>query len=202
MIPKFLPQCAICALPLLLAVSCTPIDRSNDVASSPTQSDAPVSAPEAPTTEVEPEPGSQWTYQVDDDAMGKGKAHLAFLESTNTVQLELPYSGEQHATLIVRTHPRYGKDVILKIERGQFLGSSFQESKVLVRFDELEARSYNAIGAEDNSSETLFLRGYDRFMAGLKKARKVRLSAAVFQEGSPVFEFDVSGFDSNKYIPK
>lgn len=34
------------------------------------------------------------------------------------------------------------------------------------------------------------------------KSKRVRLSANIYQEGQPVFEFDVSGFDKNKYKPK
>lgn len=88
------------------------------------------------------------------------------------MNFSFPYAGPQHGTLTLRTHPRYGKNVIFNIERGQI---------------PCPAVSYSAAGPEDNSTE---------------KAKTVRISVNVFQEGSPVFEFDVSGFDANKYKPK
>jgi hypothetical protein len=32
------------------------------------------------------------------------------------------------------------------------------------------------------------------------KAKRVRISVPVYQQGSPVFEFEVSGFDTNAYL--
>lgn len=151
----------------------------------------------APTTA--PQPGSQWNYRQDKDPMGKGTAYFASVLSNNTVNFGFPYSGLQHATLTIRTHPRYGKDVILGIERGQFLCPSYDGCTVLVRFDESKAIGYSAAGADDNSTETIFIRGYSGFVAHLEKSKLVRISANVYQEGAPVFEFNVSGFDSSKY---
>lgn len=150
---------------------------------------------------INPEQGSQWNYREDKDPMGKGAAYFASVSSTNTVNFGFPYSGPQHGTLTLRTHPRYGKDVILSIERGQFLCTSFEACTVLVRFDDSAASNYSAIGAADNSTETVFIRGYSRFLSRMEKSKRVRISANVYQEGAPVFEFDVSGFDPHKYKP-
>jgi len=154
--------------------------------------------PSASPTSV-PQPGSQWVYRQDEDPMGKGTAHFASVLSHNTVSFGFPYSGAQHGTLTLRTHPRYGKDVILGIERGQFLCPSYDGCTVLVRFDDSKAIRYSAAGAADNSTETVFIRGYSSFVAHLEKSKRVRISANVYQEGAPVFEFDVSGFDPSKY---
>lgn len=142
-----------------------------------------------------------WRYQHDADAMSNGKAYFAAVRSTNTVSFGFPYSGTQHATLTLRTHPRYGKDVILAIERGQFLCPSYDSCTVLIRFDDSKATNYSAAGAGDNSTETLFIRNYSGFLVHMAKAKRVRVSAPVYQEGSPVFNFDVSGFDASKYKP-
>ena len=153
----------------------------------------------SPAPAIVPQPGSQWDYRQDKDPMGKGAAHFASVLSSNTVNLGFPYSGAQHATLTLRTHPRYGKDIILSIERGQFLCPSYDGCIVLVRFDDSKAIRYSAAGAADNSTETIFIRGYSNFVAHLEKSKRVRISANVYQEGAPVFEFDVSGFDPSKY---
>jgi hypothetical protein len=34
------------------------------------------------------------------------------------------------------------------------------------------------------------------------KAKRVRISVPVYQQGSPVFEFDVSNFDTDAYLEK
>jgi hypothetical protein len=52
---------------------------------------------------------------------------------------------------------------------------------------------------EDNSTETISLRDYSGFVGKLSKAKTVRLSVNVFQQGSPVLDFDVIGFDANQY---
>lgn len=147
-------------------------------------------------------PGSQWTYQHDEDAMKKGVVHEASVSSSNTVSFSFPYSGEQHATLTLRTHPRHGKDLILRIEKGQFLCPSYEGCNVLVRFDDHEPATFSAVGPADNSTEVIFIRNYSRFVEKMVKAKRVRISANVYQEGAPVFEFDVSGFDPAQYKPK
>lgn len=133
--------------------------------------------------------------------MGKGTTYFAQVKSSNTVTFDSPYDGPQHGTLTIRTHPRHGKDVVLSIERGQFLCRSYEDCNILVRFDDEKASTYSAVGPADNSSESIFLRNYQRFVAGMLKAKRVRISAEIYQEGSPVFEFDVSDFDESKYKP-
>jgi uncharacterized protein YcfJ len=146
-------------------------------------------------------PGSQWSYSHVADAMSKGATHDAVVLSTNTVEFKFPYAGGQHASLDLRTNPRYGRDVIFAIEKGQILCRSYEDCTVLVRFDDEQATNYLAIGAADNSTETIFIRNYDRFVGKMTKAKRVRISTNIYQEGAPVFEFDVSGFDPNKYKP-
>ena len=134
--------------------------------------------------------------------MGKGTTLLAQVPSTNVVLFDSPYDGPQHATLTLRTHPRHGKDIILGIERGQFLCRSYEDCNVLVRFDDQKAVTYAGVGPADNSTESVFIRNYPRFVSSMLKAKRVRISAEVYQEGSPVFEFDVTGFNEAKYKGK
>lgn len=147
------------------------------------------------------EPGDQWTYNQSEDPMG-GTTYTASVISTNAVNFDFPYSGEQHAVLGLRTHPRHGRDVILRIERGQFLCRSYDGCSVLVRFDDGAAHTFSASGASDNSTEVLFIQEYSRFVERMRNASRVRISAEVYQEGSPVFEFDVRGFSVARYKPK
>jgi hypothetical protein len=167
-------------------------------ATSPSPFPEPVAAP--PSVEVEAPP--VWEYRQNSDPMGKGDEYLAYILSTNTVNFSFPYAGEQHARLALRTHPRFGKDVIFSIERGQLLCPSYEDCNVLVRFDDEPPSNYSAVGSADNSTETIFIRNYKRFVGKLLKAKKVRISVNVYQQGAPVFEFDLGSFDPNKYRPK
>jgi hypothetical protein len=146
--------------------------------------------------------GSQWTYTRDADPMADGATYHAMVASTNTVSFDFPYAGAQHGMLALRTHPRYGKDVLFRIERGQILCRSYEDCTILVRFDDGKAQSYSAIGTEDNSTETIFIRNYSRFVGEMMKAKTVRIAVPVYQEGEPAFEFDVRGFDQSKYLAK
>ncbi len=143
-----------------------------------------------------------WSYYHTDDPMSKGKTHTATISSSNTVEFGFPYGGKQHGRLTLRTDPKYGKDIIFRIEKGQVLCPSYDSCRVLVRFNDENATSYTAVGAADNSSETIFIRNYSRFVGKMMKSKRVRISMNIYQEGSPVFDFDVSGFNVEKYKPK
>ena len=62
----------------------------------------------------------QWEYRdYEDKASGK-TTFKASLSSENKINLSFPYSGFQNGTLSVRKHPRWGKDIYLKIEKEQY----------------------------------------------------------------------------------
>ena len=157
----------------------------------------PSGAPSTPT--VSPRPAN-WHYSHSDYEMSKGRIHQATTVSSNTVDFGFPYSGSQRGTLFLRTHPKHGKDIILSIERGQFLVRSYEDSTALVRFDDGDPITYKVVGAEDHSTTTLFFRDYQGFVSRMLKSKRVRISVPVYQQGSPVFEFDVSQFDSGAYL--
>lgn len=178
---------------------------SNNSSSDPANSTISSTNEVASTTERTPEPltaGTQWIYSQSEDPMSKGITYHAQTLSTNTVNFDFPYAGSQHARLTLRDDPRYGKDLIFNIEKGQLLCHSYEDCTVLVRFDDDKATNYSAVGAADNSTETIFIRNYGRFVEKMLKAKRVRISMNIYQEGAPIFEFDVSGFDQNKFRPK
>lgn len=146
--------------------------------------------------------GQQWTYSVNEEQMTGGMRKIASVSSTNTVEFGFPYAGSQNGHLTLRTDPRYGKDVIFRIERGQILCTSYDGCTVQVRFDDEKPTSFSASAAADHSSETVFIDDYARFLAKMRKAKRVRLSLNIYQSGRPVFDFDVSGFDVDKYQAK
>jgi hypothetical protein len=139
---------------------------------------------------------SSWIYKTEEDPMGRGVIHLATVQSKNSVNFGFPYSGEQHAILGVRRHPKYGNEIYLQIERGQFL-IGFDGKNFSIRFDEKPVMKFWAVGPDDNSTTIAFMKSYDRFVRELKTAKTVRIEAPFYQEGTRVFEFDVSAFKPN-----
>ena len=177
----------------------------NNTSANPANPATEVAPTTTPETKQEPETitsGSQWEYSQNEDKMSGGTTYHAYVLSTNTVEFDFPYSGVQHAILSFRDSPRQGKDVIFRIENGQILCNSFDNCSVLVRFDDEKATNYSAIGAADNSTETIFIRNYGKFVEKMRKAKLVRISTNIYQQGAPVFEFNVSDFDQNRYNPK
>ena len=140
----------------------------------------------------------KWYYDTSEDQMGRGEQSSAETTSLDTVNFGFPYSGEQHATLRLQKHLTYGRDVILKIERGQFMTSSSdygQQRRIAVRFDDGPIQYFTLRPAADGRANLAFVSGYDRFVSKLRKAKSVTIEAPFFQEGTRVFEFDVHGLE-------
>lgn len=143
--------------------------------------------------------GQQWRYDRSDEGMS-GKAVIsAEVKSTNTIHLDFPYSGAQHGTLTLRRHPRWGNDVILRIERGQILCHSYGDCKINVKFDDGKVIRLNGNPPEDNSSEVVFIPGFSTFTKQLPNAKRVKIEVSLYQAGNQVFEFDVSGFKPENF---
>ena len=153
----------------------------------------------ASESKLKEESGAPWIYAHEEDPMSKGTFSVAELASTNFVEFGFPYVGPQKARLALRNSPRHGKDVIFSIERGQLLCRSYDGCDVLVRFDEAEAETFEGSAPADSSTEVVFINDYNRFFDKMRKANRVKISINVFQQGAPVFEFDVSGFNQKKF---
>jgi hypothetical protein len=142
-----------------------------------------------------------WSYTTTTDDMSGKRTNVASVQSNNTVSFDFPYQGAQHGQLMLRKHPRHGRDVVLSIEKGQLLCMSYDGCRVLVRFDDGPPQKWGASGASDGSTTSVFLDNYDRFVRQMQKAKLVRIAAEVHQEGAPVFEFNVHGFQQARYTP-
>lgn len=172
--------------------SCMQPEKNNQSAESSSNKEA-IEEPFTASSISEPEI-PKWQYSYFDDEMTSKKISFASIQSLNQIDFDFPYQGAQRAMLQLRKHPRYGKDVILSMERGQFL-TSFDGTTVLVRFDDGAAQRYRALEPSDHDSKALFIQGYSRFYGQLKKASIVKIEAQFYHEGNRVFEFDVKGID-------
>ena len=140
----------------------------------------------------------EWSYSsYTDEATGK-KAKTGSLISKNSMSFDFPYGGIQYGRFAVRNHPRYGVDAYLSIDKGQLLCDSYNNTTVLIRFDNGAASSYNCGEPADHSSETVFIKGVGRLEARMKTAKKMYVTVSVYGEGSRTWEFNVKGYDRTK----
>jgi hypothetical protein len=151
--------------------------------------------------DVSPTPGNSWSYDEQPDKMGRGVIKTASVDSINTVSFNFPYNGEQHARLTVRKHPEHGNDVMLRIERGQFL-TGVEGCTVTLRFDDNPPIKLHGDEPADLSTNVLFIEGYDRIVSNLERAKRLRIEAPFYQEGNQVFDFDVQGFKRERLSPQ
>jgi hypothetical protein len=135
-----------------------------------------------------------WTYNDQSDELTGKPYKFASVSSEETFEFDFPYAGPQHAQLLLRSHPRHGKDLMLQIERGQILCSSYS-CPIVVVFDDEKPIRFEGKGPADNSTETVFIPAYSTFVQRMPKAKTVRIAFTAFQEGNRVVEFKVMGFD-------
>ncbi len=133
-----------------------------------------------------------WDYATEKDMVSGKNEYLAVSTSNNSISLSFPYTGDTYASLILRKHPRYGKDVILKVTQGQLLCSSFEGCSLSVRFDNKSVMRFSATESADYSSDTLFIANYSRFLKSLRNSKKVVIEAPFYQDGNRAFEFNTS----------
>jgi hypothetical protein len=141
-----------------------------------------------------------WSYSEDDDSITGKKIQNAEIKSTDPISFGFPYTGLQYPRLTVRTHPRYGKNIILSIDRGQFI-CHVTGCSVIVRFDNASPRTFSAVDGEDHSTTVIFIKDYDRFLTALKTSKIVIIEAVFYHEGAQQIAFHVQGFDSSKLQP-
>lgn len=163
-----------------------------------------------------------WSYSATKDEMvTNGVNHFATINSTNTVNFGFPYSGVQSAMLIVIPHTgsdgNQHYDVKIAIDRGQLL--SGDQGNILVKLDDGAPEEFGAIPPDDGSTTILFFsdapdmvpsvdkHGHktwtatdpvDRFVEHLQSAKVLKVQVTAYQNGSPIFIFDVKGFSLEK----
>jgi hypothetical protein len=144
----------------------------------------------------------KWKYHVTTDELTSKPTYLAVVKSINQVSFDFPYKGTQRGELMQRTHPQHGKDLILRVEKGQMLVRSYKDTTVDVVFDQGTPISYRVAGPADHSTTSLFIRDSQGFIESMLKAKKVKISVPFYKQGNVVFEFNVSDFESDRYLNK
>ncbi|MGH8083888.1 MAG: hypothetical protein ACREPV_01250 [Lysobacter sp.] len=142
----------------------------------------------------------QWAYINRTDELTGKPVRIARVTSTNTISLDFPYQGTQHATLEVRDHPQWGRNVYVYIERGQVVCSSY-DCTVRVVFDGGRPSTLEGDDAADHSSETVFLPGYSTLTRRMAASKEMRVQVNIFKGGAPTFTFPVKGFNPKLVAP-
>jgi RNA polymerase subunit RPABC4/transcription elongation factor Spt4 len=162
------------------------------------------SIPHANNTIIKPHielTATKWMYSKSADELSGKPTYSASVKSSNFVNFSSPYNGSQGGTLTLRTHPKYGKNVIFRIEKGQILCSTFDGCAINVQFGNKEAVSFRASTAADHSNNIIFINNYSSFVKLALSVNEVSISPEIYLEGSPVFTFDVSDFKQDLYKP-
>ncbi len=139
---------------------------------------------------IEKEDEKGWEYSENIDEMTSSKTLFATIVSDNSEEFDFPYGGGSDLYLYVRTSKKFGKDVYIKISKGQFICSEYQGTNyVNVRFDEDAPMKFRTSEPSDGSADLLFLGNSTKFINRAKTAKTIKIEAPFFQEGWRVFTF-------------
>jgi hypothetical protein len=157
--------------------------RSNQTKTATTPTETPETA--APNT---------WKYSTNkDDVSGKPFKDATVL-SNNTEQLEFPYQGGTVGFITIRNHPRYGKDIIFQVNKGQ-LSCQYNNCYISIRFDDGPVIKNYVTEPADNSHESYFLSNYKKTLAKIQASKKIYVEVTFHSQGSRTFEFNTYGLN-------
>lgn len=196
---------------LTMCFSTTPVEKKNSSASGPNAnltiaepnheltveyvSLEAKAAAEAPSSEQKSKYiPTQWTYDTSIDKMSGKVARYASVDADDHLSFSFPYQGPNKPSLLVRVHPKYGTNVMLQIEKGQFI-CGYNDCSVMVRFDDKPAIRFTATEPADHSSTALFLSPAKKMIAGLKTSKIVHIQATFYQEGDHIMTFQTAGLE-------
>ena len=133
---------------------------------------------------------STWGYQNSVDKMTGKSVKTASLTSTQSMSLEFPYQGNNYAQIEVRKNKSNTDEVLFSFEKGQSLCKNYGDPcRVMVRFDDAQPVAYGGHGPSDGSSNYVFLSPAAKFAADAKKAKKIKVSLDIYNNGTQILEF-------------
>lgn len=134
---------------------------------------------------------SSWTYSDEGDKMTSKKNYYATVDANEALDLKPPYDGPNTASVTVRY--KGGNNVYLSVTKGQFLANAVDGQPIKVRFDSAKAETYDCQAANDGSSNVIFISSASKFIAHLKKAKKLLIEAEMYDNGTQEMEFNIDG---------
>jgi hypothetical protein len=132
-----------------------------------------------------------WKYSSKKDQMNDTLTLSAAVISKNREQFRFPYQGGTAARITIRKKADDSVISFIQIERGQF--SCHSECYLKVRFDEDEAGDWPTDDSADGATDIRFFVNGEQFAEKTAAAKRLRIQATFFHEGSRTYEFNVSG---------
>ena len=174
----------------MLIALCTSNDSSTE---STTESSTNVTQE---SSQVKKSSKTAWEYCETIDEMTDKTTYYASIESENEVKFEFPYNGGSSLTLTIRDSPQYGKNMYIKISKGQF-NSGFDGTNIKVRFDDKEPITVHCNFPSDYSTDLFFLANYNKLLNLIKDSKTMKINAEFFSEGTRTFTFKTEGLEWN-----
>lgn len=144
--------------------------------------------------QAEDEVKHNWHVDTTTDPMTDKSIIVATLRSQNDVAFDFPYDGGSFMVMNIRK--RDSKvDVYFEISKGQFVCNEYQgTNKVMIRFDNEEAKNYITVESSTHDSDVLFIKSksaINEIYAKCLSSTSIKVKANFFSEGSRVFDFKV-----------
>lgn len=133
-----------------------------------------------------------WKYGTDTDKMTSNLKFFASINATNKLNFASPYEGGSIATITLRNQDKKN-EVILTIDKGQFICHESDGCPIKVRFDSDPAISFKGGEPSDGSSTALFIDPASKFITHAKKAKKMIVQAEFYEEGVQDMTFNIDG---------
>ena len=145
-----------------------------------------------------------WTYRTKTIGIDNTEYSFAELRSNNSIDLPFPYSGENHATIVIRKIKNGQLAVLLRVDKGQFIPHLYpDEYGIQLKADDGKTKYY--LGYVPDGGVTGVLIFYDKkardIIAAVKEAKIVKVSADFYKSDPKVFDFKAEGLDINKVDP-
>lgn len=135
---------------------------------------------------------ADWSYSKDVDPMSGNVVTSGRIKSTNSLDLEFPYKGQNYGALTIIQRQKQGPSVLLSIQKGQIICRSYENCSVNVRFDESPAMTFSGSPSVDHDPKYLFIGNEQKFIARATKAKKILVQVTIYQSGANILEFSSS----------
>jgi len=152
---------------------------------------------------------ADWYQSYDSDEMRGTSTRFIQTRSDNSVDFSFPYNGGARMSIILRskkTQLKAGQqpsslkpaEVLLVMDKGQFICSSYDDCSVSVKFDSGKVLQYSVSKSADADSKVFFIDNAQSFIKNISTHKSLIIEADFFQEGSKQFKFDLSGYSTPK----
>jgi hypothetical protein len=179
-------------LVLLLAISATIISCSSNQKSSGSDSTKKDTSAKSADSKPAVDSSKVWKYVTDTDKMTSKTRNFAVIDATNKLEFGAPYDGGSTGQITLRNQNNTN-EVILTIDKGQFICDITDGCPINVRFDSDPAIKFKGSEPSDGSSTTLFIENGSKFIKQAKKAKKVLIETEFYESGLKTMEFSIDG---------